>query len=122
YEKFVLGWIPQQPRITRAGRYVLSPPTTGAPLTRALVVDAEEGTWWIEYRVRPFRGLLLRFVDNSQHPLPFSPSAVLIEDPARHHRPWLRQGEAYRLPLSYRVTLVRAASNPATVPFRFPSP
>jgi len=118
YEKFLLGWIPQQPRVTGAKRYVLWPPTVSSTVTRALVVESAQGTWWIEYRTKPFRGLLLRFVDPTQHASPFTPSAVLIESPSKHHRPWLRRGESYRLPFSYRVTLVRAGASRAEVRFR----
>jgi hypothetical protein len=118
YEKSLLGWLPPQPRAAAGKRYVLAPPTGRSSLAQALVVESDRGTWWIEYRVRPFRGLLLRFVDPTQHPYPFAPSAVLIEDPARKHRAWLRQGESYRLPFSLNVTLTRAGASRAEVRFR----
>jgi hypothetical protein len=118
YEKFLLGWLPPQPRVTAGKRYVLAPPTARSSLAQALLVESDRGTWWIEYRTKPFRGLLLRFVDPTQHPYPFAPSAVLIEDPAKKHRAWLGQGESYRLPFSLRVTLTRAGASRAEVRFR----
>jgi hypothetical protein len=118
YEKFLLGWIPQQPHVTAAKRYILVPPTTKSTQAQALVVETQQGTWWLEYRVRPFRGLLLRFVDPTQKSFPFAFSAALIDDPAKHGRPWLARGESYRLPWSFRVTLVKAGPARAEVRFR----
>jgi hypothetical protein len=118
YEKSLLGWLPAQPRVSKAGGYLLAPPTTRTQLAQTLVVETEGGTWWIEYRAKPFRGLVFRFVDPTQHPYPFAPSAVLIEDPAKKHRAWIGRGESYRLPLSFRVTLARAGAARAEVRFR----
>jgi hypothetical protein len=117
YEKALLGWIPAQPHITTPKRYVLAPPTAKSSLAQALVVDTAGGTWWIEYRSQPFRGLLFRFVDSEQHSGPFLPSAVLILRPTKHDRPWLVKGESYRIPLSWRVTLTKATVARAEVRF-----
>ena len=67
YEKSLLGWIPAQPHVTAPKTYVLAPPTTRAKLAQALVVDTSGGTWWIEYRAKPFRGLVFRYVDADVH-------------------------------------------------------
>jgi hypothetical protein len=118
YEKVTLGWIRPQPRVTAAKRYVLATPTSTSRLAQSLIVDTEAGAWWIEYRSRPFRGLLFRFVDNSVVPSPFAESAVLIRKLTKAKRPWLALGESYRIPGSFRVTLTKAASGQAEVRFR----
>jgi hypothetical protein len=118
YEKSLLGWIPAQPRVTAPKSYVLAPPTGKTKLAQALVVDTSRGTWWIEYRARPFRGLLFRFVDADNHSAPYSPSAILILRPTKKARPWIAKGETYRIPLSWRVTLTKASTTQAIVRFR----
>jgi hypothetical protein len=118
YEKAQLGWIPPQPRITTPKRYVLAPPTARSRLAQALVVETSRGTWWIEYRSQPFRGLVFRFVDAENHSAPYLPSAVLILKPTKHNRPWIVRGETYRIPLSWRVTLTKATAARAEVRFR----
>jgi hypothetical protein len=118
YEKVTLGWIRPQPHVTAAKRYVLAPPTSVSSLAQALIVDTEQGAWWIEYRSQPFRGLFFRFIDNRVIPSPFAESAVLIEKLTKAKRPWLARGESYRIPGSFRVTLTRAASGRAEVRFR----
>lgn len=118
YEKSLLGWIPAQPRVTAPKRFVLVPPTSRSKLPQALVVDTTRGTWWIEYRAKPFRGLVFRFVDADNHSAPYDPSAILILRPTKHARPWIVKGETYRIPLSFRVTLTAATAKQAQVRFR----
>ena len=118
YEKVTLGWIPQQPRVRSAGRYVLAVPTAKTALRQALVIDTTEGAWWIEYRSRPFRGLVIRFVEAGIARAPFAPPSVLILNPAKAGRPWVARGESYRIPGSLRVTLVRAGTSRAEVRLR----
>jgi hypothetical protein len=118
YEKSLLGWIPAQPHVTAPKRYVLVPPTSRSKLPQALVVETARGTWWIEYRAQPFRGLVFRFVDADNHSAPYSPSAILILRPTKHARPWIVKGETYRLPFSFRVTLTAATAKQAQVRFR----
>jgi hypothetical protein len=118
YEKVMLGWIRPQPHVTAPKRYVLATPTSASTLAQSLIVDTEAGAWWIEYRSRPFRGLLFRFVDNSVAPSPFAESAVLIRKLTKAQRPWLARGESYRIPGSFRVTLTKAASGQAEVRLR----
>jgi hypothetical protein len=117
YEKALLGWLPPQPHVTVPKTYVLAPPTARSRFAQALVVDTSRGTWWIEYRAQPFRGLVFRFVDAENHSAPFAPSAVLILKPTKHNRPWIVKGESYRIPFSWRVTLTKAAAR-AEVRFR----
>jgi hypothetical protein len=117
YEKVALGWIRPQPRVTAAKRYVLAPPTSASKLAQGLVVETVAGTWWIEYRSKPFRGLLFRFVDNRVVPSPFAESAVLISKP-KAGRPWLARGESYRIPGSFRVTVAKAGATQAEVRLR----
>ena len=109
YEKVLLGWIPAQARVNVAKRYVLAPPTGRSKLAQALVIEMEEGTWWIEYRAVPFRGLLVRFVENRDLP-PFARSAALMSRPVKAGRPWIAKGESYRLPGSFRLTLLKASA------------
>jgi hypothetical protein len=118
YEKSLLGWLPAQPHVTAAKSYVLVPPTSKSKAPQALVVDTARGTWWIEYRTKPFRGLVFRFVDAENHSAPYMPSAILILRPTKHARPWIVKGESFRIPLSWRVTLTKATTRQATVRFR----
>jgi hypothetical protein len=118
YEKALLGWIPAQPHVTAPKSYVLAPPTGRSKFAQALVVETARGTWWIEYRAQPFRGLVFRFVDADNHSAPYDPSAILILRPTKHPRPWVAKGETYRIPLSWRVTLTKASAKQATVRFR----
>ncbi|MGZ8696256.1 MAG: hypothetical protein ACXWZY_01900 [Gaiellaceae bacterium] len=118
YEKTVLGWIRPQPHVDAAKRYVLAPPTSRSSLAQALVVDVDEGAWWIEYRAQPFRGLLVRFVDDARAWSPFAAPAVLVTNPTKENRPWLARGESYRLPKSFKITLTKASATQAEVRFR----
>jgi hypothetical protein len=118
YEKALLGWLPAQPHITAPKRYVLVPPTSRSRLPQALVVETTRGTWWIEYRAQPFRGLVFRFVDAESHSAPYAPSAILVLRPTKHARPWIVKGETYRIPFSFRVTLTSTTAKQAQVRFR----
>jgi len=118
YEKAVLGWIRPQPHVNAAKAYVLAPPTSRSSLAQALVVDVDEGAWWIEYRAQPFRGLLFRFVDAARAWSPFAAPAVLVTHPTKASRPWVARGESYRLPKSFKVTLTKASATQAEVRFR----
>jgi len=118
YEKVTLGWIRDQPHVTVAKRYVLAPPTRESTLAQSLIVDTEQGSWWIEYRAQPFQGLLFRFIDNRAVPSPFAESSVLMRKLTKAKRPWLAKGESYRIPGSFRVTLMKAAAGRAQVRFR----
>jgi hypothetical protein len=118
YEKWVLGWLGDQPHVSSPKRFILAPPTGRSSLAQALILETARGTWWIEYRSRPFRGLVFRFLDPENHSAPYSPSAVLILRPTKHARPWIVTGETYRIPFSWRVTLTRATATQAEVRFR----
>jgi hypothetical protein len=118
YEKATLGWIPAQPHVTAPKQYVLAPPTARSKLAQALVLDTQEGTWWVEYRTTPFRGLLFRFIDVDNRSAPYAKSAILILKPTKKARPWLVKGETYRIPFSFRVTLVKATAKQAVVRIR----
>jgi len=117
YEKFVLGWIPAQPHVTAPKLYVIVPPTKQSRRPQALVVETSRGTWWIEYRTQPFRGLVFRFVDAENHPGSYAQSAILILKPTKRARPWIVKGETYRIPLSFRVALTKATATQAEVRF-----
>jgi hypothetical protein len=96
YEKVVLGWLPAQPRVTSDGRYTVVPTSRNGPVRHALVVDTKLGEWWIEYKAKPFRGLLVYFVDVF-HPTPiFAVGPILMLNPTHHHRNWVALGETYR--------------------------
>lgn len=118
YEKTLMGWITAAPHVSTPKTYVLAPPTARSRLPQALVVDTDRGTWWIEYRVRPFRGLVFRFVDADNHSAPYAHSAMLILKPTRKARSWIVKGESYRIPFSWRVTLTKATATQAQVRFR----
>jgi hypothetical protein len=117
YEKVTLGWIPPQPHVQSPKRYTLATPTYTTSLPQALVVDTWQGAWWIEYRSQ-FRGLVIRFVGERTLRAPFATPSVLILRPTNTDRPWIMQGETYRIPHSFRVTLERAGTARATVRFR----
>ena len=104
YEKSVLGWIPRQPHAASAGTYTLAPASQQTKLAQALVVDTAEGQWWFEYRVRPFRGLLVRFVDVLHAVPPFAPSSVLILRPTHAGRDWMASGETFRVAQAFSVS------------------
>jgi hypothetical protein len=118
YEKVVLGWIRPQPHIGSAKHYVLATPTIKTRAAQALLVETAQGTWWIEYRSQPFRGLLLRLVYRTAIGSPFAPSTVLMWNPTKAGRPWVARGESYRIPGSLRVALVRAGATTAEVAIR----
>jgi hypothetical protein len=118
YEKVVLGWIRPQPHVRSAKHYVLATPTIKTTSTQALLVETAQGTWWIEYRSQPFRGLLLRLVYRTTIESPFAPSTVLMWNPTKAGRPWVARGESYRIPGSLRVVLVRAGATRAEVAIR----
>lgn len=118
YEKYLLGWIPAQPHVSVPKSYVLAPPTSVSKLAQSLIIDTSQGSWWIEYRSQPFRGLVFRFIDSRHPPSQFAPSAVLMLRPTKAGRPWIVKGETYRIPFSFRVTLTRAAAGRAEVRFR----
>ena len=123
YEKVVLGWIRPQPHVNSAKHYLLAPPKIKTTSAQALLVETAQGTWWIEYRSQPFRGLLVRLVYRTTIESPFAPSAVLIRNPTKAGRPWIARGESYRIPRSFRVALVHAGAARAEVAFsRAPAP
>jgi hypothetical protein len=117
YEKATLGWIPPQPHVSTAKRYVLAAPTFRTTLPQALVVNTTAGHYWIEYRSRPFRGLVIRFVASTPTGSPFAASSVLIRNPTGAGRPWVAPGESYRIPGSPRATLLHAGTTQAEVRF-----
>ena len=97
---------------------MLAPPTSVSKLAQGLIVDTSQGSWWIEYRSQPFRGLVFRFIDSRNPPSQFAPSAVLMLRPTKAGRPWIVKGETYRIPFSFRVTLTDATAGRAEVRFR----
>jgi hypothetical protein len=121
YEKSVLGWIGAQPHAVVSGTYTIVPPTRQTKLAQALVIDTALGQWWLEYRMRPFRGLLVRFVDAVQSAGSFSPSATLILRPTGARRDWVVAGETFRAPGLFTVRLVRASTKAATLRFKWVS-
>jgi hypothetical protein len=113
YEKVTLGWLPSPPHVSAPGRYVLATPTFKTKLPQALVVDTEEISWWIEYRSQPFRGLVVRSVAPRQALSPFTAPSVLLLNPTKTPRPWIGLKQSYRIPDSYRITLVGAGKTQA---------
>ena len=83
YEKSLLGWIGPQPHASTSGAYTLVPPTEKTKLAQALVVDAPRvGAWWLEFRAKPFRGVLVRFVDEVHGRCGrFAAPAILVTSP-----------------------------------------
>jgi hypothetical protein len=116
YEKSVLGWIGPQPHATTSRSYTIAPPTLGPELAQALVVNTVVGQWWLEYRTRPARGLLVRFVDAAATPPPFAPSAVLMLNPTHRGRPWVALHETYRNQ-DFAARLVREGPRQAEIRF-----
>jgi hypothetical protein len=118
YEKELLGWLPAQPKVIADGRYALVPATRGGTGRHALVVDTKLGEWWIEYCAKPFKGLLVHFVD-ILHPVPiFALGPILILDPTHHHRDWVAYGETYRAG-AFTVKLLRVGATQAQVRVHF---
>ena len=119
YEKTLLGWIGPQPRATTSRTYTLVPPTRQTKLAQALVIDTPIGQWWLEYRTRPFRGVLVRYIDTTQSVGPFSPSTTLILRPTGTKRDWIAAGETYRAPGLFTIRLARAGTDAATLRFKW---
>jgi hypothetical protein len=119
YEKSLLGWIGAQPHAVATGTYTIVPPTPKTKLAQALVIDTAPGQWWLEYRTRPFRGVLVRFVDAVQSVGPFSPSATLILRPTGARRDWVVAGETFRAPELFTVRVLRASTKAATLRFKW---
>jgi hypothetical protein len=118
YEKVLLGWLPAQPRVTSDGRYTLVPASRNGPVRHAAVIDTSLAEWWIEYRAKPFRGLLVHFVDVF-HPNPvFALGPILIVNPTHHHRNWVARGETYRAD-TFTVKLLTAGTGQAQVRIHF---
>ena len=119
YEKSLLGWIGPQPRATTSGTYTIVPPTKKTKLAQALVVDSPEGQWWLEFRTKPFRGVLVRFVSADHSESVFEPSATLILRPTGAKRNWMVAGETFRAPHLFTVRLMRATATAATLRLKF---
>lgn len=96
YEKVVLGWLPAQPKVTTDGRYTLVPATRNGPVRHAAVIETPLGEWWIEYHAKPFRGLLVYFVDAHHPTAVFTLGPILMLNPTHHRRNWIARGETYR--------------------------
>ncbi len=120
YEKSLLGWIGHQPRATASRTYSLVPANLRPSGAQALVIGVEAGQWWLEYRTKPFRGLLVRFVDRESPATPFLPSADLMLDPTHRNRPWVARGETYTSP-DFTVRLVGAQARQAQIRFTWRS-
>jgi len=119
YEKFLLGWIGPQPHASVSANYTLVPPTAASNRAQALVIDTDVGQWWIEYRVRPFRGLLVRFIDETQAAAPFAAPGVLILHPVRATRDWVSVTETFRAPGMFSLRLTRAQPGRASLRFQW---
>jgi hypothetical protein len=119
YEKTLLGWIGAQPHAATSGAYTLVPPTRQTKLPQALVIDTVVGQWWLEYRTRPFRGVLIRFIDPSFSVGPFAPSASLIVRPTGTKRDWVAAGETFRAAGLFTLRLTRAGPQKGTLSFRW---
>jgi hypothetical protein len=118
YEKVTLGWLPPQQSISMPGRYVLATPTFKTKLRQALVLETPDSSWWIEYRAKPFRGLVVRSIAQRPAFSPFAAPSVLIQNPTKAPRPWIALKQSYRIPESFRVTLLRAGNAQALVQLR----
>ncbi len=122
YEKSLLGWIGPQPHATASGAYTIVPPTKKTKLAQALVVDSPEGQWWLEFRAKPFRGVLVRFVAADQSEGAFFPSATLILRPTGKKRDWVAAGETFRAPHLFTARVVRTTATAATLQLKFVAP
>lgn len=110
YEKSLLGWIGPQPHASTSGTYTIVPPTKKTKLAQALIVDGPEGQWWLEFRAKPFRGVLVRFVAAEQVQSVFAPSATLILRPTGAKRDWMVSGETFRAPGQFTLRVVRTTA------------
>jgi hypothetical protein len=122
YEKVLMGWLPEPKPLTKSGRYVLVPPTTAGRARRVLMIETRYGPWWIEYRARPFRGLLVRFVDPNQPVSTFAPASILITDPTRRGRDWIAAGPTWHEGKDFTLRLVRAGAREAQVRVQLTAP
>ena len=119
YEKTLLQWVGPQPHARAAGTYAIGSASIATKLPQSLVVDTAYGAWWIEYRTKPFRGLLVRFVDSDQNLTVFAPSAALVLRPSGARRNWVAVGETFRASGLFSVKLTRATGTQASVRLRW---
>jgi hypothetical protein len=119
YEKSLLGWIGPQPHATTPGTYTIVPPTKKTKLAQALVIDGFDGQWWLEFRAKPFRGVLVRFVAAEQSEGAFAPSATLILRPTGAKRDWMVAGETFRARGLFTVKVVRTTATAAKLQLKF---
>jgi hypothetical protein len=117
YEKATVGWIGRQPRARKPGFYTIAPGGIATTRAQALVVDTRYGQWWLEYRTKPFRGVLARFIDRAPVAPPFAPSARLMLDPAHKGRPWIAAGETYGADGTFSIRVTRTRPDAARIHF-----
>jgi hypothetical protein len=113
YEKEQLGWIPRQPRIARAGHYVVYPRSGRIVGRQALVIDAPGGEYWLEQRPeRTAPALIVRIVQPETAFRSFVSPSTLLLAPVRTGHPTVLPGQTFRVPGEFAVTVGRAARAP----------
>jgi hypothetical protein len=112
YEKEQLGWIPRQPRVTRAGQYVVE--TLGGTLARqAVVITAPEGEYWFEQRpALATPALIVRLVQPDTFSRAFIAPSTMLLAPIRSGHPTITAGQTFRIAGEFSVTVRRAARVP----------
>jgi hypothetical protein len=118
YEKELLGWIDPQPRITKPGRYRVYPTAAKTGL-RALVLNAEDGQYWIEQRPDlKTPGLIVRVVHPEEPNWPFAPVSTLLLGPIRPGHATILPGQTFTVRGSFSVRLVLGKKTPALLQLR----
>ncbi len=108
YEKEVLGWIQPQQHISRPGKYTLFPASGGAAHRQALVLDTQDGQYWIEQRPdRRAPGLTVRVVHPETAFTPLAPASTLLLGPVRTGHAAIVPGETFRVSGAFTVKLAR---------------
>jgi hypothetical protein len=118
YEKELLGWIDQQPRVTKPGRYRVYPTVAKAGL-HALVLNAADGQYWIEQRpdLRT-PALIVRVVHPEEPNWPFAPASTLMLGPIRPGHATILPGQTFTVPGSFSVKLALGKQTPALLRLR----
>jgi hypothetical protein len=109
YEKEALGWIPRQPRITRAGQYTL---LAASPLNltrQSLVLDTPNGQYWLQQRPGAPRPALIVRVVHPEYPTGgFAiPPSTLFLAPIKIGHPTITAGQTFRVDGVFSVTVTK---------------
>jgi len=113
YEKEQLGWIPRQPRVTRAGNYLVYSTKPSAIARQAIVIQAPEGEYWLEQRPgRVAPGMIVRLVNPETASRSFIAPTTLLLAPIKTGHPVITPGQTFRVPGEFSVKVAKLTKMP----------